>query len=556
MPERASPALAALRDWTELVAGDGARGSDAAELSKAIANPLLSMEQRFALARRAVARLAADDPARSDVADAAAAWLDSRASGRLFAAELARDVYRDPDLEERLFASTADLDGVEHAALVSQVAGFRRDWQPLWSMAGSDEYRVDERMAALAELEDQKPLESVRLRIGYERLLVRNADNEALRRQFARFLEELGDRRAARNVLLPILAAHEGRETADATAATIAQLHLEEGNARAAWALVEARLSGAAVQAAATRAQVVLGNLARAEEIARAAHARDPHSLAAAAELASVLWEARRNAEAAELVARLRTQGSDSDRCWHFCRAFARTLRGKPAAEVEAAFRELVAAQLDYPFLQGTIDTFHASAEVETAFALGNLMSFPETATEIHTASYKSLKRSRGEAEAIAWLATKIPREELGAAAATFYRRDADELLWKLIDDPDRQGGSATWLLRAAAFVRERYPAVAHRSALLEYFGAHQETPDEQLGAALVGLSRRGRAARAHALGDGAVPSRVPARHSRRGHEPTSTARCACTSSRSPDGRRPRGETSRTRQSHGSRAST
>jgi len=490
LAQGASPDLEALRDWTELVAGDGAPSRDAAQLAKAISNRSLAAEMRWTLVRRALAPLAADDPRRADVADAAAAWLDSRASGRLFAGELARDAYRDPAPKERLFAATVDLDGVERASLVSQVAGFRRDWQPLWSMAGSDAYRVDERMAALVQLERQKPLESVRLRIGYERLLVANAENEALRRQFARFLEHrLGDRRAARNVLLPILAAHKGHDPgSDAMAGVIAQLHLEDGNAQAAWALVENRISGAVVPSAATRAQIALGNLERAEQIARAAHSRDPYSLQSGAELAGVLWEAGRNAEAAQVIAQLPSGGPDNDRCWHVCRAFARTFRGKPSAEAEAAFRELIAAQLDYPLLRAMVETFRAAAEVETAFALGNLLSFPGETIEIHTESYKSLKEMRGEAEAIRWLSTKISRDELAAAAPIFYAHGVDELLWKLVDDPDRQGGSATWLLRAAGFVRELHPVVTHRMALVAYFGAHQETTDEQLGAALLGL--------------------------------------------------------------------
>jgi hypothetical protein len=202
-----------------------------------------------------------------------------------------------------------------------------------------------------------------------------------------------------------------------------------------------------------------------------------------------VLWEAKRNAEAAQLIAKLPAGASDSDRCWHVCRAFARTFRGRPSAEVEAAFGELVAAQLDYRLLQGTIDTFHAAAEVETAFALGNHLKVPSAAHEILTASYKSLAQARGEAEALAWIATKIPREELGAAAPVFYERGADELLWKLVDDPDQQGGAATWLLRAAAFARERHPSVSHRTALVAHFSAPQTTWDGQLGAALLGLA-------------------------------------------------------------------
>jgi hypothetical protein len=491
LPSDARPDLEALRDWTELVAGDDARARDPEVLAQAIAQPSLAMEQRWALVRRAVAAFDADDPRRGDVADAAATWLDSRASGRLFAGELARDVYRDPALEDKLFAAAVDVDGVERAALVSQVAGFRRDWQPLWSMAGSSAYRVDERMAALAALEHQTPLESVRLRIAYERLLVGNSENEALRRQFARFLEHrLADRRAARNVLFPILAARKGDDLeAKNLAGTIALLHLEDGNARAAWALVENRLAGDGVPSAATRAQIALGNLARAEEIARAALARDPSSLPAAAELASVLWESGRNAEAAELVAKAPRAVPDNERCWHLCRAFVRTFHGKPTAEVEVAFRELVDERVDDSLLRGTVDTYRASAGAETAFALGNLIQSPDAALEIHTEGYKTLKQLRGEPEALAWVATKIPPERLAEAAPTFYLHGADELLWKLVDGPHPQGGSETWLLRAAAFVRAKHPTVTQRTALLEYFGAHQETPDEQLGAALLGLT-------------------------------------------------------------------
>lgn len=490
LPQGAGPDLETLRDWTELVAGDGASNRDAARLSKALANPLLGAAPHRALARRGVAALTAADPRRFDVADAAAARLDSRASGRLFAGELARDVYRDPALEERLYAATVDLDGVERATLVSEVASLRRDWEALWSMAESPAYRLDERMAALGALEQQKPIEAARVRRGYEDLLQGNPDSAPLRRQFARYLDEqLGNHRAARNVLLPILTALEADDpAADALAATIARLHLEDGDARSAWELLEPRLAGAAARSAATRAQIALGNLDRAEEIVRATVARDPYSLSAAADLSAVLWGAKRFAEAAQVIAKFPSGASDSDRCWSFCRAFVRTFTGKPSGEAEAAFRELVAARPGDPLLLGTVVTFREAAEAETAFALGHLIRSPGRILEIHTESYKSLKELRGQAEAVRWLATKIPGEKLAAAAKVYYSREADELLWRLVGDPDVQGGSTTWLLRAAAFVRERKPDPAHRAALAAYFGAHQKTADEQLGAALIGL--------------------------------------------------------------------
>ena len=488
---RSLPQDAALRDWTELAAGDRRRARESApRLAKAVATPSgLGLDPRLRLARRALEALDSSDPRRIDVADALANWLDTRPDTRVVAGDLAREVYLDPDLQEKLYAAALDVDRLERPVLAARLAAFQRDWLALWSLAESDAFRLDARMAALEGLERQKPLESMRLRRGYERLLTVYTGSEPLRRQFARYLEKtLRNRKAARMVLIPILAEYKEHDPAsDSVAGIVARLYREEGDPRSAWELLEPRVAGMGVPYEAARAQVALGNLARAEEIARAAYAHYKHSLAPAAELAAVLWEAQRNAEAAEVIAKFPVRASDKERCYHFCRAFVRTFRSKPRAEVEAAFREMVAARLDYPLLQGTIAIFRDTADPETALALGKLVDAPD-ASAVHTETYKTLKQMRGEAEAMTWLATMIPRERLGPAAKTFYDSNADELLWKLVDDPDHQGGLATWLLRAGAYSREEHPIISHRQALAAYFGAHRTTADEQLGAALVGL--------------------------------------------------------------------
>ena len=494
-PKSPSPDLAALRDWAEGVAGAGARDpSAAARLAKAVATPGLGREERVTLARRAIDALPADDPRRCDVADALSRWLDSRAADRAVAADLAREVYLDPDLEERLSAATLDVDRLERPLLAARLAGLRRDWRALWSLAELDGYRLPERMAALQKLEQQKPLEPQRLRRAYERLLTANTDSEPLRRQFAKYLEKgLHNRKAAREVLLPILTAHESQDApSDSAAGIIARLYREEGNPSAAWQLLEPRLAGMRVPYEATRAQVALGDLARAEEIARAAYAHYPQSLAPAAELAAVLWEAKRNAEAAEVIAKFPAPAPDTERCYHFCRAFVRTFREKTPDEAEAAFREMIAAGIPDRLLEDVIAMFRDTGEAETApataLALGELMQTADRNLAACTESYETLKAMRGSAEALAWITERIPRRQLAAAAPIFYERGADELLWTLVDDPDHQGGPATWLLRAAAYAREKHPLVSHQQALAAYFGAHRETAEERLGAALVGL--------------------------------------------------------------------
>jgi hypothetical protein len=487
LPET-NPDFADLRAWTELVAG-GASDPDApTRLAKAIAaKSALGAEARQALARKAIDALPADDPQRSEIGDSLAAWLDSRASGRVTAGDLAHEVFLEPDLEERLYAAALDVDRLERPLLAARLASFRRDWLALWSIAESDTFQPDERMAALEGLERQKPLEATRLRRGYERLLTENVGSEPLRRQFARYLEKgLGKRKAAREVLLPILDAHETFDAAsDSAAGIIARLYREDGDPRSAWALLEPRIAGQRVPYEAARAQVALGDLASAEQIARDAYAHYKHSLAPAAELSAVLWQAGRDSEAADVIAKFPIPASDKDRCWHFCRAFVRVFHGKPTAEVEPAFRELVTAQVDIELLSGMIDTYRGTAEPETALALSKLLG---DSLEARTETYKSLKHMQGEREAALWLMPKISRSERAAAAKVFYDRQADELLWKLIEDPDHPSESATWLLCAAAFAREEPRNPSHATALATYFTAHQATLDEQLGAALAGL--------------------------------------------------------------------
>ena len=495
LPSPARPDLQALRDWTDLVASTGAQHRNPEELAKALkAASALGPIQRRTLADVWIDTLPSDDPRRFDAADALAAWLDSRGLGRSFAGDLAMTVYFDPDLGEQLYGAALDLDGVDRVSLAVWLAGFRRDWAAAWSIAESDEASLDERMAALAGLRDQTPLDEPRLRRAYEALLAKHPESESLRRSYAACLSRaLGDRVTARKVLAPVVAAHpEPDMTSDMMAAVLARMDREDGNAAAAWARLEPHLDGMVgeVLRQSVGALIELGDLQRAEQVARAEYQRYPGSLSAAADVSSVLWSAKRNREAAEVIAKFPSAASDDVRCRVFCFAFVRAFKGKPSAEAEAAFKELVAAKLGYQLLQGTIDSFRVwvPSEAETAFALGNLMDFPDGIFQVHTESYKSLKLARGEDAAIAWIATKIPKERLGAAAKIFYFRDADELLWKLIDDPDRDGGSATWLLRAAAFAREPKPDPTHRQALATYFGAHQQTFDEQLGAALTGL--------------------------------------------------------------------
>jgi hypothetical protein len=496
IPKPQQPGLAALVQWAELVSG-GPESHDAAKLAEALKSPSeLGPLQRRTLADRLVNSLKTDDYRRFESADMLMAWLDSREIGRVVAGDFARDVYFDPDLEGQLYKATLDLVGPGRRGwLRIELAKFHRDWASAWAVAESEKAKVGERMSALLVVEEQKPIDGPRLRRAYERLIEEQPNPSGARSQYAKCLEKkLDDRAGARAVLVPILADYKGQSiSSDDVAARIARLYREDGDNDAAWELLQPRLDGwvGSILSEAARTLAARGDFDRAEKIARASYQRYPDSLPAAADLSGVLWAAKRNRDAAEVIAKFATPASDNDRCWSFCRAFVRTFKDKPTEDAAAAYKELVAAGLDYQLLQGMVATFRAEptkAAAETAFAMGNLMNFPDGILQLQTEAYKSLKLARGEDEALAWIKTKIARGTFAAAAKLFYFREADELLWKLIDDPDKQGGSATWLLRAAAFVREPTPDESHRATLATYFAEHQKSFDEQLGAALTGV--------------------------------------------------------------------
>ena len=363
----------------------------------------LGAEPKLWLARRALDALPGEDPRRTDVADALAIGLDSRAERRFAAGDLAREVYLDPDLEEKLYAATLDLDRLERPLLAARLASFRRDWLALWSMAESDAFRA---RRADGGARRARATEAARVTAPAPRLRA-PADREPRVRAAAPPVRALpredaaqpqgGARRAAPD---PGRARGTTTPASDSVAGIIARLYREDGDPRSAWALLEPRLAGMGVPYEAARAQVALGNLARAEEIARAAYAHYKHSLAPAAELAAVLWEAKRNAEAAEVIAKFPVRASDKDRCYHFCRAFVRTFRGKPPAEVEAAFHEMRRRAGRLRAAAGTIATFRDTAEPETALALGKLVDAPDAARDPHRVvqdAEADARRGRGD---------------------------------------------------------------------------------------------------------------------------------------------------------------
>ena len=482
------PDLAALRRWIDLVAGAGSPAAFARMLAD---EPQLSICEARQLAEHWLAQLSPDSPHRADVADAFARRLDARPLALLMASDVAGDFYRDPALQARIDASASGVYGeAGDPAERAHQAARRGDWAAVWAIAEDPTQKEAALDNAFEWLLFAKGADRTRLRAAFEAAIRKHADSRALRERFASFLaDRVGDRDAAREELRAILGMFPDGIEGDDVVGSIARLYRLDHRYAESWALVAPRLDGmvGVTMREAIRAQIGLGDLAKAEKLARAYYARYESYPTAASDLAMVLWSQRRWKEAAELITRHPPRDDADDRIKAFSHGFNRVFATKPSGDAEAAFEALVAAGLDYALLQGCIEELRDGGHADTAFALGVLMNFPDGQIQMDTEAYKSLKLARGEAEALAWLRKKMPRSSLPVAAKIFYFRNADELLWTLLDDPKSQGGEGLWTLRAAAYLREKQSDPAHRDTLAQHYQTSRSTFAERVGAAVMG---------------------------------------------------------------------
>ena len=242
--------LAALRDWTELVAATrGERAGSAPRLAKAVATPSgLGVEPRLRLARRAARRAGRGRPAahrrrRRAGARARLAPRRARRRGRPRARGVPGPGPRGEALRGGARRRPARAPAARRPARrVPAATGSRCGRWP-----SRTSFRLDARMAALEGLERQKPLESMRLAPRLRapadrvhRLAAAAPPVRALPREDAP--QPQG---RARMVLIPILAEYEEHDPAsDSVAGIIARLYREEGDPRSAWELLEPRRRG------------------------------------------------------------------------------------------------------------------------------------------------------------------------------------------------------------------------------------------------------------------------------------------------------------------------
>jgi hypothetical protein len=489
----------ALREFAEFVELQNPTASGALLTGRRLkaleADSVLGAGQRFDLALSLYLPMGSEDPERLAIAAVLEPRFDARPQHLIWASQLARQVYADPALTLQLDEATVALDGVERVELQLQLARARGDVRALWNLLEEGRLAPEHRIEALTELAKLESPDVVRLRAAYARELPAPDPKRRVYWAYAELLEEVEkDRGAARRALERFIA-DPGQSAGLAQShalARIARLHREDGRVAEGWAVLQPELDGAPPESVfdeAIRLQIALKDFAHAEEIARRSRARYPGANTTS-DLARVLWHQGRFAEAAHAISEcpdITSSRARSDLIW----AFVETLGSADAAVQEAAFGELVKAKLGFDLLQGTIATLRQDGKADAAFRLELQMDDPGSAIQLRTEGYKSLKLARGEEEALKWLRSVQPASRLHVCAEIFFTCNADELLWTMTTDPDAgHGGARTWLMRAAAWLRESPPSGDHREKLLAYYESKRASPsfDDRLGATLLGL--------------------------------------------------------------------
>lgn len=456
-------------------------------------NPsVLGPEQRIQISYELARAIRVPSGEGQELADAAVALLDSRpkhlALGLWFAESISKDAGNLQRLQETLVAD----DVLNREPLRVELAAKRGDRDELWRLLDQDSLTPRARLRVLKEIQKLEGFDRERMIQHYEEEIARPETLYAAFEDYASLLSKENHHTEAQRVWKKFFDRAEsfrGIEQAYATAEMAQELRLD-GKPELGWKWLEPELDGYVghVLGEAVRTQVALGNLEQAEQIARRAVDRYPSNWPCIAQLASVLWRRGRFADAATLIAR----SPDRSTSWassEVARYFA-TVHGETGGpEMVAAFKALVEQGFDYDFLEAIVDRLREQGKPEFAFELGNLIHDSDRQILLYTQSYKSLAQARGEAEALEWLGSVLPRSWLNKSPKIFYTAEAYELLWTLTADPgsDRDGQEA-WLLRAAAHVRQKATNVERRAALLEYYANHDSTFSDRLGGALMGL--------------------------------------------------------------------
>jgi hypothetical protein len=273
------------------------------------------------------------------------------------------------------------------------------------------------------------------------------------------------------------------------------------GKPQEAWNVIEPQLRSGQGAVMSWGAEILweLGRKTEAIELASETIRRYPDDAEPRAIQAAMYWRSDRDADAAAVLDPPEPAYKVSPAGWRdeVSKRFADAFAKEPDDRALAAFQVLLARKILGDRLSYLMPRLAEAGRFDLAFRLSSMKPsvrrHPWDQASSVAASYEYLEKSRGRAEASAWIQSAVPKPWREQALESFFSEKHYALLWAAVPPSEEAGLSEwTWLLRAGASLVDDAAAREHRSELdAHYAEPGAPDPSRATGRYLLGMGDR-----------------------------------------------------------------
>jgi hypothetical protein len=501
IPDLPGDSLGALRHWyLHLVDAASGRSDPAAFRRDMAPNTKLGVPALVRALRGAHDGAGYGDFAPHELALRLFTHLDSRPTHREAVALAAHEELLDLALAEDMWVSVVEVNGMRSPAARLWLEAMRRHTETLKTLVQDPGIDPRNRAIGLEYLRRIGSTDPGWMRGAYEALIRLDPGAWSLYAAYDDYLEEtLHDYPAARAIITRWVEAHDARAGFEWIYAStrLARLWRMEGHPEQAWKILQPVIDsgqGGALSEA-VRVLEAEGKFDEAEAMALDVHRRYPGSPEILGVLCGLYWRNGRVGQAAEALSQyqfsLRGLAANSA----LGEAFLASIEKLSDEEAEAAFGTMVEAGIEPSVLAPIAKEVSKAGRNAAAFRMASQLKSPglvQGQMEWLVDAYTYKRAAEGEAPALAWLRSAIPKDSLPHAPAVAFDRGEYELVWTLVEEPGSDlDGEQTWLLRAASAVQLGLAQSPHREALLAHYQGEGRTYYHEIGRYLVGLASK-----------------------------------------------------------------
>ena len=439
-------------------------------------------------------RLGYGDLRRFEAVRRTARHLDTRPDHQHSYASMARDAL-DLKTGEIYYRNVVRLAAPDYRPTEAWMARFDGDTARLRAMIEGEDLEIDDREDALEYLIGGRFGDDDYIRKSAELLIAADPDRWSLRATYIDYLEEIGAHEDGIPVVQEWLWDHTREDGFPYIFArtALARLNYRAGHYEEALLTISPVVpswQGGAVG----RAALILERLGRFEEargMAEDAVERYPNSAFLRATAAEILWHQGRYDDVADVLNDENHRVDDWAWRHGVTDAFLRVFGDRPPEDGGEAFGALIRGGIPSWVSEGLPAGLMLADRPDLAFALQSQLEATSAVGSLRHPinAYQYLKAWQGDSVALEWIRPRIPSRVLSDVSQVMFQEGAGELMWELIPEPERtRYPPGLWLMRAAAFVRERDTDPARQKALVDHYRAPSADDYVAMGRYLMGL--------------------------------------------------------------------